>query len=153
MSDVVALASNDVWAVGQAFEPSVPSGSEVFTVHWDGRAWRRVRAQDTGRFNADGFATVTAIAPNDLWAIGNDVAHSDQTLAEHWDGRSWTIVPAPDSFLMNDAAAVATDDVWGCRLDDKPIDHPALGRLDLGCSAQPIDATAATVTIVKRRGS
>jgi hypothetical protein len=112
LSDVVALASNDVWAVGQAFEPSVPSRSEVFTVHWDGRAWTRVRAQDTGRFNADGFATVTAIAPNDLWTIGNDVAHGDQTLAEHWDGRSWTIVPAPDSFLMNDAAAVATDDVW-----------------------------------------
>jgi hypothetical protein len=112
LSDVVALASNDVWAVGQAFEPSVPSRSEVFTVHWDGRAWQRVRAQDTGRFNADGFATVTAIAPNDIWAIGNDVAHGDQTLAEHWDGRSWTIVSAPDSFLMNDAAAVATDDVW-----------------------------------------
>lgn len=92
LTDVVALASNNVWAVGQAFEPSVPSRSEVFTVHWDGRAWQRVRAQDTGRFNADGFATVTAIAPNDIWAIGNDVAHGDQTLAEHWNGSAWTIV-------------------------------------------------------------
>ena len=112
LTDVVALASNDVWAVGQVFEPTIPSKSQVFTVHWDGRAWQRVQAQDTGRFNADGFATVTAVAPNDIWAIGNDVAHGEQTLAEHWDGTSWAIVPAPDSFLINDAAAVASNDVW-----------------------------------------
>jgi hypothetical protein len=125
LTDVVALASNDVWAVGQVFDPSIPSRSEVFTVHWDGRAWQRVRAQDTGRFNADGFATVTAIAPNDIWAIGNDVAHGEQTLAEHWDGTSWTIVPAPDSFLMNDAAAVASDDVWavGWMISSSIIQH------------------------------
>ena len=125
LTDVVALASNDVWAVGQAFDPTIPSRSSTFTVHWDGRAWTRIVSRDTGRFNADGFATVTAIAPNDIWAIGNDVAHGEQTLAEHWDGTSWTIVPAPDSFLMNDAAAVATDDVWavGSMVSGSIIQH------------------------------
>jgi hypothetical protein len=153
LSDVVALASNDVWAVGQAFDPSVPSRSEVFTVHWNGRAWQRVRAQDTGRFNADGFATVTAIAPNDIWAIGNDVAHGEQTLVEHWDGRSWIIVPAPDSFLMNDAAAVASDDVWavGWMISSSIIQH--WDGSSWSVVPSPIDATAAPVRSSKRLGS
>ena len=30
----------------------------------------------------------------------------------HWAGHSWTIVSAPNSFLMNDSAAVASNDVW-----------------------------------------
>jgi hypothetical protein len=112
LSDVVALASNDVWAVGQVFDPQIPSRSQTFTAHWDGSSWKRVPSRDTGRFNADGFATVTAISPNDIWAIGNHVDGGDETLAEHWNGTAWSIVPAPPSFLMNAAAAIARDDVW-----------------------------------------
>ena len=68
---------------------------------------------------------IIAIAPNDIWAIGNDVAHGEQTLAEHWNGTSWTIVAAPDSFLMNDAAAVASNYVWavGWMISSSIIQH------------------------------
>jgi hypothetical protein len=113
LSDVTAIASNDVWAVGMAFDSTVPSYSITFTEHWNGQRWRIVRSADTGAFNADGLATVAGVASNDVWAIGNFVSQdTEQTLAEHWDGQRWRIVPAPPSFLMCGAAAVASDDVW-----------------------------------------
>jgi hypothetical protein len=125
LTDVVALASNDVWAVGSAFDPTIPSRSRTFIVHWDGRVWTRIISPDTGRFNADGFATVTAIAPNDIWAVGNYVDNGEKTLTEHWNGTAWSILPAPPSFSMNDAAAVASDDVWavGWMISSSIIQH------------------------------
>ncbi len=125
LTDVVALASNDVWAVGSAFDPTIPSRSNTFIVHWDGRVWTRVISRDTGRFNADGFSTVTAVAPNDIWAVGNYVDNGEKTLTEHWNGTAWSIIPAPPSFLMNHAAAVASDDVWavGWMISSSIIQH------------------------------
>jgi hypothetical protein len=125
LTDVVALASNDVWAVGSAFDPTIPSRSRTFIVHWDGRVWTHIISPNTGRFNADGFSTVTAIAPNDIWAVGNYVDNGEKTLTEHWNGTAWSIIPAPPSFSMNDAAAVASDDVWavGWMISSSIIQH------------------------------
>jgi hypothetical protein len=124
-TDVVAIGPNDVWAVGHAFEPSIPSMSRPLTEHWDGSAWRIVRSPDTGRFNSDELAAVTAISTGDVWGIGNYVDDGEKTLAEHWDGASWSIVPAPPSFSMNDVAAVATADVWavGWMISESIIEH------------------------------
>ncbi len=125
LTDIVALASNNVWAVGSAFEFATPSKSQTFVVHWDGRSWKRVLSPNTGRFDSDGLATVTAISPNDIWTVGNYVRAGEQTLTEHWNGNSWSIVPAPESFLMNDAAAVASNDIWavGWMINRSIIQH------------------------------
>ena len=38
LSDVAMLASDDVWAVGYAFDPSAGTGKTV-VLHWDGTTW------------------------------------------------------------------------------------------------------------------
>ena len=125
LSDVVAIATNDVWAVGSSFDFTIPSHSHGFIVHWDGIAWQVVPSPSTGSFDADGLATVTAISSTDAWALGNSVNQQQQTLAEHWDGNRWRFIPAPASFLMNDSAAVASNDVWavGSNLSKSIIEH------------------------------
>jgi hypothetical protein len=112
LNDVTAVSPNDVWAVGSAFNASIPSISRTVTEHWDGTRWSIVRSADTGNDNADELEAVASIASDDVWAVGNYVDGGEKTLAEHWDGVRWTIVTAPDSFDMPGAAAVATDDVW-----------------------------------------
>src|SRR5262249_55854506 len=62
---VVAIASNDVWAVG--YEIEVGGNYSTLIEHWDGTAWTVV--QD-GTF--DGWLTsVAATAPDDVWAVGS----------------------------------------------------------------------------------
>jgi hypothetical protein len=125
LTDVDALASNDAWAVGSSFNASIPSLSNTLTEHWDGTRWTIVASADTGKDNADGLATVSAIAPNDVWAIGNFVDNGEKTLTEHWDGTRWSIVSAPDTFSMSGSAAVSSDDVWavGSQIFDSRILH------------------------------
>lgn len=81
---VAAIASDDVWVVGDSFQ------------HWDGTAWSLVLQQ--GRYFA-----VAAIATNDVWAVGSDI--------RHWDGTSWSVVPSPTGVLA-DVAAISANDIW-----------------------------------------
>jgi hypothetical protein len=69
---------------------------------------------------------VTAIAPNDAWAVGFFVEALNQdrpqkTFTEHWDGTSWTVVPSPNvggpntqtiSNQLRGVIAVSANDVW-----------------------------------------
>ena len=72
-----------------AFDLSIPSHSQAFTMHWDRVAWRLVPSSVTGPLDADGLAAITAISPNDIWTIGNSVKQNQQTLVEHWNGNAW----------------------------------------------------------------
>jgi hypothetical protein len=45
---------------------------------------------------------ITAIAPNDIWAVGSSSSLSGtnvvtSTLVEHWNGSTWTVVPSPNA--------------------------------------------------------
>ena len=80
LSDVTALSSGDVWAVGQ---------QEIWDVwknrgtvrHWNGSTWSEVTLRDaTGAGNLRGVA---ATSPSDVWAVGDGhdglpyLAHGD----------------------------------------------------------------------------
>ncbi|MEV0344466.1 hypothetical protein AB0H88_01780 [Nonomuraea sp. NPDC050680] len=80
LSDVTALSSGDVWAVGQ---------QEIWDVwknrgtvrHWNGSSWSEVTLRDaTGAGNLRGVA---ATSPSDVWAVGDGhdglpyLAHGD----------------------------------------------------------------------------
>ena len=60
--------------------------------HWDGAVWNEVPAAAAG-VNAM-FEDVAAVAPDDVWAVGNysETAGDLKALIQHWDGDSWTIV-------------------------------------------------------------
>ncbi len=77
---VVALASNDVWAVGRFYNITMHS----LILHWDGVVWQIINSPDT----REDLHTVSAASPSDVWAIG-----STQVL--HWNGSTWSLAPAP----------------------------------------------------------
>jgi hypothetical protein len=120
MFGISALATNDVWAVGD-----VGAVSGTFVEHFDGTSWSVVPSSSPGN-GQNVLLGVTAIAPNDVWAVGFFVAAVNQdrpqkTLIEHWDGTSWKVVPSPNvggnnsttvSNELRGVTAVSANDVW-----------------------------------------
>jgi len=101
---VVALAPNDVWAVG--FSTPVPPPKEAATLtlieHWDGTGWTVVTSPNVGPnsiYQSNRLEGITAVSSTDIWAFGSyTVANGSgqqKTLLLHWDGTAWTIAPSP----------------------------------------------------------
>lgn len=60
---------------------------------------------------------ITAIAPNDMWAVGSYIPASSNTaqpLAEHFNGTSWSVVPTPANAngQLLAVSAVSSNNVW-----------------------------------------
>jgi hypothetical protein len=72
LESVVAIAPNNVWAVGADIE------------HFDGTSWSIVPSSGVGQF---GPASIAAFSANDIYAVGGGI--------EHWDGTSWSSISAP----------------------------------------------------------
>src|SRR6266568_4010065 len=114
---VAAVSANDVWAVGTGL-----NGDEdaTLTLHWNGAAWSLVPSPNVEPEVDNGLAAVTAIASDDVWAVGTQQPTSltaPHTLTLHWDGTAWSIVPSANTSQTSGnhllaAAAVASDDVW-----------------------------------------
>ncbi len=103
LRSVKAIASDDVWAVGQKY-----SGGAIIE-HWDGATWTVV-PDDPGA-TAGILSGIDARSSTDVWAVGS---YSDGTggaapLVEHWDGARWTIVPAPKDEEYSSLSSVALD--------------------------------------------
>ncbi len=113
LNAVVALAPDNVWAVGD-YNDSV--SNRALILHWTGSFWGVATDADPGRAHA--FYGITAFAPNNIWAVGtSDVGPVDQqTLVEHWDGTSWTLIPSPnpnaDVSVLNAVAGASPTDIW-----------------------------------------
>jgi hypothetical protein len=58
--------------------------SNVEVLHWNGTAWSAVAAPSPA-FDSS-LRSVTALAPNNVWAVGQMNVGPTQTLIEHWDG-------------------------------------------------------------------
>jgi hypothetical protein len=113
--NVVALASNDVWAVGYSGISS--AGFSTLVEHWNGSAWSVVSSPNA---QGDNFlSAVAAIGTSDVWAVGrsrNPSTFMTTALIEHWDGNSWSQVigfggGGSDSALYG-VAAVSPIDAW-----------------------------------------
>jgi photosystem II stability/assembly factor-like uncharacterized protein len=123
---VAAAGANDVWAVGSYGNSS--TDAKPLVVHWDGSTWKVVSGGDPGP-GAATLRAVTAVSPNDVWAVGTytfstDPGNTDpmadvwrsKTLIEHWDGNRWSIVSGPSPGTLNNTlsslAVVSKDDIW-----------------------------------------
>ena len=114
--DIVAVSTNDIWAVGDYYDGFYHS----LILHWDGRSWQRVPAPSAGSppRNTNKLYAISAVSSNDIWAVGyyQDANGRLQPLTIHWDGSSWQVVPAltatPYSYELKDISARSSDDVW-----------------------------------------
>ena len=127
---VAALSAKNVWAVGETgVSTATGGGLRTLTLHWNGRAWKRVpspnpttRMTSSASFN-DTLAAVAGSSSRDVWAVGQYYVKTNGTrgsrsLVLHWDGSRWKQVPTPDpltpghaSYLLGVAAPSATG-VW-----------------------------------------
>src|SRR5207248_2984852 len=119
-----------VWAVGTRDYEQGP-----LIMHWNGIQWS-VASLNTKELLAGGgavaqsphsidapdpYAThlqgVTAIAPNNIWAVGTfRISNSNQTLIMHYNGTNWSIAGSPSvGGYMNQLTgvdAIAANDIW-----------------------------------------
>jgi hypothetical protein len=107
LKGVSAASANDIWAVGYRQCPYF-SGYlySPLTYHWNGISWSLVPNQ--GQTN-EYLNAVTAIAANDVWAVG------DNGQTQHWNGANWSRVAAPYPGFggrFNGVAAASAGDVW-----------------------------------------
>jgi IPT/TIG domain len=120
LESVVAIASNDAWAVGYS-RANNSSARQSLTEHWNGTVWSVVANPQVASASNILFA-VAAIAGNDVWAVGrSDTSTSTQitaaTLAMHWNGTAWALSTATPSTTTtwNELVGVrfvTSTDVW-----------------------------------------
>ena len=121
LTGVAAISPTDAWAVGYK-----TSGDTTHTLieHYDGASWTKVASPNPGGGYVNALTAVTAIGPNDVWAVGYFLHRKPQlplrqgkTLTLHWDGTSWTQIPSGnlEPYQWNRLSAVSaasSDDVW-----------------------------------------
>ena len=101
---LAVLSPDDIWTAGTATDP-VSGLNSAQIHHWDGTAWTNVPLPAyNGAFNT--LSAITAIAPDDIWAVGPRVLH--------WNGSQWQTVAAPlgSAGGLLAVAASGPDNVW-----------------------------------------
>jgi hypothetical protein len=128
LNEVAALGADDIWAVG--WQQNDKSGLGATLVeHYDGTAWTVVPSPSPDPSGFDELQGVTALGPDDVWAVGVTSATAGfkefDTLIEHWDGTAWTVVPSPSPGSSDDileSVAGRDGDLWAAgRSDTQPM--------------------------------
>ena len=113
LSSVDAVADNDLWAVGWAWNNRLFAYRTVIE-HWNGVSWSIVRSPNaTNGYNL--LNGVAVAAANDVWTVGQAAnGNTYNTLVERWNGAAWSIVSSPtvDDDILFSVDAVASNDVW-----------------------------------------
>ncbi|GAA2096946.1 hypothetical protein GCM10009801_66940 [Streptomyces albiaxialis] len=94
ISDVLAVADDDVWGVGAAFGVGGPPGKPPGSVlaHWDGTAWTYV---DDG-IGPGALLGITADdAGRPAWICGWEFWDQKRSAYLRWDGTNWQLVRGP----------------------------------------------------------
>jgi hypothetical protein len=123
LSGVLALAPDDVWAVG-AYYPDVEfPTTQPLIEHWDGEEWEIVPGPSRSPGPWSVLEAVSGSGPADIWAVGvRDAqvgdAFTERALILHWDGVAWKRVRAPlpaarlTPFVLRDVVALSSTDAW-----------------------------------------
>lgn len=105
LNAVLALAPNNVWAVGFSTPTAPPTQAATLTLieHFDGTSWSIVPSPNVGPnsiYQSNRLFGLTAASSTDIWAFGSyfaaDGSGHQMTLLLHWDGTSWKLSPSPN---------------------------------------------------------
>jgi hypothetical protein len=97
---VAAVASNDVWAVGNA------GSLKTLAIHWNGASWSVVPTPvfDPNATNQV-LVGIVALSSTNIWTAGQYIVplqgSAQHTLTENWDGLNWNFVPSPNAQNSN----------------------------------------------------
>ena len=134
LTRVVAVAPNDVWAVGYN---GTSINFHTLAEHWDGFSWTAVTTPAPGTYDA--LYGITATSANDVWATGyyKEGSFTYESLTLHWNGTSWIKIESPNTTeynWFNGVTAPAANDVWavGYEYEDggSAIAHPLIQHWD-----------------------
>jgi len=115
---VTALSASNAWAVGTFSDNAL---NLPLIEHWDGTSWSVVPNVPRQVAESNALDGVTAISPNDIWAVGHFSGGStsqNSQLLMHWNGTSWSLAkPAQVTPGQSNNASVAvtansSNDVW-----------------------------------------
>ena len=110
---VAAISPTDAWAVGFRGGTHGETPLETLILRWDGVSWTQVPAPNVPG-GANQLAAVTAVAPDDVWAVGSA---GGAPLSMRWNGNAWTVVPVARNRGMSTEkltgiAGAAGNDLW-----------------------------------------
>jgi hypothetical protein len=116
LSSVVAIGPRDAWAVGEPPWSSAPGcGADV--ERWDGTTWRRVPVPAGVSLGDALTLPLAAVSASDAWIFParwaqSGYSYSEYSYALHWDGAVWQASSFPARLIVQDAAALGSDDGW-----------------------------------------
>ncbi|HTT63428.1 MAG TPA: hypothetical protein VMG35_16345 [Bryobacteraceae bacterium] len=135
LNGVVALAPDNVWAVGFSTPVAPPKEAPTLTLieHWDGAGWTVVPSPNVGPksiYQSNRLLGITAVSASDIWAFGSfflaNGSENQKTLLLHWDGNVWSIEPSPNptkggflSDLLFAGVSPAPGNVWIVGVEDE----------------------------------
>ena len=116
---VAAVASNDVWAVGN-YQVQNQYLWETLVEHWDGSKWSILKTPNAPNSDKSFLNAVGIASASDIWAVGyseNPSTDQDIPLIEHYDGQSWAQVASPYTHQSGfnalwGVSVVSSNDVW-----------------------------------------
>jgi hypothetical protein len=111
LNAVGGTSASDLWAAGFDFQGNIAQG--LFE-HFNGTTWQA--APPLSAAGIPDFASVSAVSPTDVWAVGTALSVFDSTLAAHWDGHTWQVVTTP---CLNGTTIVLQED--GCRQSNNEL--------------------------------
>ena len=93
-----ARTANDVWAVGDWYEPPVDvfqtGETRTLAMRWNGTAWNTVPTPNPVP-GGNGLWDVAAVGPDLAWAVGHKGGNGARPMVLRWDGSSWADYPIP----------------------------------------------------------
>ncbi|MGA7730647.1 MAG: S-layer homology domain-containing protein [Chloroflexia bacterium] len=116
VTDVEALAANDVWAVGYAYEPAF-TGFRTITWHWNGSSWSVVSSPNLVTQGDNKLLAVSASSATDVWAVGYSYDGAEKGTVLRYNGSSWQLVdfplhPPTYGNALRGVYAISPADVW-----------------------------------------
>jgi hypothetical protein len=111
LEDAVAVAANDVWAVGSA-QDFASLKSTTLVERWDGSEWTIVPSPNpAGRSLPNVLNAVDAASPTRIWAVGG-AGFPEKGLILRSNGSRWKAVRNPCGVALLGVDVISESDIW-----------------------------------------